>query len=324
MRRSLPALALALAVAAACGAPPAVEEAPPEPVVVDSSLDRAEVTVGQVATWTVEVEHDPTLEVDLDDPGARVGGVAIEDTRREEETLRSGRVRQQRTFRLRPDVAGSYVLPEVVVRHRPRAEGAEGGWQELTAPRIFLEAKALDVVAAEDGGDIRDIKPLEPRPTPPWGWIAAGVVGALALVAAIWGWRRWRRSRPAHVAPAAPWDIAFARLEALRGLDLHDEATLRRFHDEVSEISRGYVEARFGLNATDMTTEEIVDHVGELGALHPSARAGLLRALAAADRVKFALHLPAEAEVQQVWDDALLVVESTRELPGDTTPGVAG
>ena len=42
---------------------------------------------------------------------------------------------------------------------------------------------------------------------------------------------------------------------------------MRRFHFEISEVIRAYVENRFFLNATDLTTEEIVAQLGDLRGL---------------------------------------------------------
>lgn len=320
MRRSwggVLVLATMAMLAAGCSTPPASQDdASPEPVSVSSALDRASVTVGQAVTWTIEIERAAEVEIEVEDPGSTVGGLAVVDSRREEETLRSGRVRERRLVRMRPDVSGSYVIPEVVVRWRLQAaQGTDPApWSTESAARLFLEAEGLDVVSAEDGGDIRDIKALEPRPPLPWKPVAAALAGLLVLALGWWAWRRWRARRAVAPPPAPPWEVAWARLEALRQLDLEDEASLRAFHFELSEIVRAYVEGRFELNATDLTTEEIVAALDETGAFGGAPREALLRTLAATDRVKFARYQPGSEEVGRVWDDALFLVESTRPI----------
>ncbi len=294
-----------------------------DPVETRSRVDRAVATTGDVITYTVTVDHDPAYEIELPQTGADIAGFRIVDVGSEEPRDEGGRRILERWYKLRADLVGSYVLPPVEVAYRPIPAGGAGAAAENAEPpaedfetvrtsEIFIEVESV----LPEGGAVTDIRGLKPlrqveTPTPWWLWAAAGAGGTLLLAGGLLWWRRRRHRietppRPAH-------EIAFEALARLRDTDFEDEEAMRRFHFDISEVIRAYVEGRFTLNATDLTTEEIVAALDELRGLADDDRERLRRFLAATDRVKFAAYVPSEQEIESTYEDALSFVEATRE-----------
>ncbi len=294
-------------------APPVARE-PKAPVEASASVDRAVATTGDVLTFRVTVDHDPAYAVEIPEAGARIQGFRIVDVEREEPVERAGRIVREHVYRLRADLVGSYILPSISVRYRPAdaAEGAVAGAVETS--EIFVEVESV-LPADGSAEDIRELKPLRPLEARRSWWIAAIAVGALAALAvAVWLYRRRRAT--AHAPPLEPpHEVAFRALDALRGTDFGDPAAVRRFYFRVSETIRVYVEGRFGLNATDLTTEEILERLPAVDGL--DQREGTLIAgfLEHTDRVKFAEHQPSEPEIETTYESALGFVEATRLRP---------
>jgi hypothetical protein len=313
-RLSAAALAAVLAgcVAAEAPAPAPAADGPRPPVEATTAVDRAVATTGDVITYTVTVEHDPEFETELPEPGAEIAGFRIFDLGREKPAERRGRRIERRWYKLRADLVGSYVLPPVTVSYRPAAS-ADGDWQTIETSAIFVEVESV-LPADGEAADIRDLKPLRRvRRGPPWLWIGAGLAGLLLAAAAAWFW--YRRPRP-EAPPIAPHVLAFGELDELRrATDFDDPRAVRRFHFRISEVVRTYVEGRWGLNATDLTTEEILPELTELADLAAAEKARLSEFLRATDRVKFAEHQPSPNEIEATWEGALGFVEATRPRP---------
>ena len=100
--------------------------------------------------------------------------------------------------------------------------------------------------------DIRDIRgPKFDKPE----WIVAAVI-VVACVAALGGYAVWHRRR-AHPAPdPTPLELAERRLAAIRALML--PADSHRFAVEISAIVREFIERRFQVGATQLTTDEFL------------------------------------------------------------------
>jgi len=343
--RGLSALLLSLVLLlAACAeeAPPAPAE-PKAPVEAASSVDRAVATTGDVLTYTVTVDYDPAYTVEIPEPGAEIAGFRITDLGREEPREAAGRVIEERWYRLRADLVGSYVLPPVSVTYsasRPSdlpdeeedetadesesatSEEAVSSLETVQTSAIFVEVESvLPGDGDEAATDIRDLKPLqEVAPALPWVWIIAGAAALLLLLVAFLLLRR----RPAKVVPPEPaHEVAFRELNALRGTDFTDPEAVRRFYFRISEVVRTYVEGRFGLNATDLTTEEIVAELPKLTSLQGGPRQQLETFLEDTDRVKFADSATTEDEIGSTYDRALSFVEETRPLETPEAEGLA-
>ncbi len=317
----------------ACDQPPAdVEtEAPAEPkapVETRSRVDRAVATTGDVITYSVTVDHDPGYEVRLPETGADIAGFRIIDVGSEEPREEGGRRILERWYKLRADLVGSYVLPPVEVAFRPvvddgesETEGDEAdaevaeteqGFQSVQTSEIFIEVQSV-LPEGTEVTDIRGLKPLRQveTPTPWWVWALAGAATALLAVLGVWFWRRGRRK--VEVPPRPAHELAFEALARLRETDFEDLEAMRQFHFEISEVIRAYIERRFTLNATDLTTEEITALLDEVRGLTDDDSLRLRRFLDATDQVKFAAHEPSEEEIEGTYEGALSFVEATRE-----------
>ncbi len=308
------------------------------PVEARASADPAVATTGDVITYSVIVEHDPEIAITLPEPGAQIAGFRIIDLGQDEPKRIGERVVERRWYELRADLVGSYVLPPVTVSYRTSG-GEDGGGGEgdeetaetaeaeaaetatISTSEIFVEVQSV-LPADGEAADIRDIKPLQPLPRElPWRWITAGIALALLLLAAAGYWF-WRRRRPAVAKPALPAHLlAFRQLDALRGTDFSNPAAVRRFHFEISEVLRGYVEGRFGLNATDLTRQEIIPLLANLPGLDPQPREDLEQFLLATDRVKFAAFDPPPEEIERTYELALGFVEATAPKAEATEAG---
>jgi hypothetical protein len=282
------------------------------PVEARASVDRAVATTGDILTFQVTVLYDPAYEVDIPEPGAAIQGFRIVDSTREGPEQSDGRMERRLVYQLRADLVGSYILPSVAVAYRLAGASEEETVGAVETSEIFVEVESV-LPADGTAEEIRGLKPLRPIESERQWWIWAGLavlaLGALAL------YLRSRSRRPTVVVPPPPaHEVAFRTLDGLRGTDFADPAAVRRFYFQISEALRVYVEGRFGLNATDLTTEEILPKLGAFGQLADADRNGLESFLVHTDQVKFAEHQPTEQEIEATYEGALGFVEATRPV----------
>jgi hypothetical protein len=170
----------------------------------------------------------------------------------------------------------------------------------------------LSQVESADG--LRDIKPPVDIPS---GWIwFAWVLAAAALLALLyWAWHRWKK-RPAETPePYVPAHLrARKRLrEALLFIDQPREFCIR-----VSDAIRWYLEERFSFHAPERTTEEFLLELQRTNLLADQQKGSLGAFLERCDLVKFAKYEPAEAELRDLHQSALRLVEETEPAPEST------
>jgi len=176
------------------------------------------------------------------------------------------------------------------------------------AAAAATNAATRAVNSAAASPQFHDIKPpLEIVTIGTW----LGRIAAAALLGALlWlGWWLWRRRKPrtarAHRIP--PDERARTRLDAALALLDHPE----RFCTAVSEITRAYLEERFGLKAPDQTTEEFLADLPKNAVLDGRHKESLAGFLTGCDLVKFAKFEPARTDLEALHAAALDLVMQT-------------
>ena len=322
---TLPAALFAAVLLFGCAEQEVASESPRPPLEARVAVDKAVATTGDVITYSVEIETAPGLEAEMPEPGADIAGFRIIDLGRDPERSRGERTISRRWYRLRADLVGSYILPPIEVT----ATSEDGTMQSIETSEIFVEVQS---VLPADGAaqDIRDVKPLrDPPPSPIWPWVL--MAAAVLVLVGLWLWWRRRRRRAEIERRVPPHELAYQELDRLRRTDFEDLAQLREYYFQISEVLRRYVEGRWGLNATDLTTEEILPRLVDLQGLDADQEQGFEQFLHATDRVKYAAQVPQEREIEETYELALGFVESTAWAPAndegneaDRAPSAAG
>jgi hypothetical protein len=132
---------------------------------------------------------------------------------------------------------------------------------------------------------------------------------------------------PFQTQPTPPETTALERLASIR--HYIEEGAVRDFVRESSDILRTYIEARFGLRAPRLSTEEFLfeaEHSPHLDAEH---RARLAEFLFRCDRVKFGLGDLDATRMMSLYsaaEDFIRATASTATAPASisTTPAVSG
>lgn len=158
---------------------------------------------------------------------------------------------------------------------------------------------------------LRDVKQLEEIPS---GWAWAGRVG-LALALALlgwWAWKKWRqKAAERSLVPAIPPAVT-ARERLREALSLIDQP--QPFCFAITETLRTYLEAQFGLRATEQTTEEFLESLHQSLALDRKHKSVLEDFLTRCDLVKFAKVEPARVELEDLHQSALRLVDETENF----------
>lgn len=157
--------------------------------------------------------------------------------------------------------------------------------------------------------DIHDIKPPE-RPLSELDWRYAALAGAASvalLVILFWMRRRSKRGKAAAAVPQlSPTQRALTALDELRDVGRFDG---RAFYFRLSALLREYLQGRYGIDAPEMTVEELLPRIKDLDV--PKDLQGDLRAFfRAAEPVKFA---GATAVERQMEADHAFAVAFVRE-----------
>ena len=137
-------------------------------------------------------------------------------------------------------------------------------------------------------------------------WILAVLLLALAVFG-IWYWRKHRKTEVdadgnivrGPVIP--PYDKAVGDLENLRQQKLWQSGKVKEYFSSLTDIAREYIEGQFGLNAVEMTTDDILE---EVKPLHFSQETynKLKETMEVADLVKFAKYSAANLESENAMN----------------------
>ncbi len=301
----------------AAGPAAAQDPAPAGPAPsVDTTVSTTAAAVGDPITVVVTVRHAADAELRWPDPVDAAPFELLEPP-----AARSTEVEGGRESRLELRVAafdlGQLSFPSLDLE----VVDAGGG---VTPVATGAVAVAVESVGRDEGGDIRDIKgplaiPFAAVTLLPWLAAAAALAAA-----AVWlHRRRRRRTRPEARAPAVPprpaHEVALEALDALEAARLLERGEIKTYHVRLSDILRVYVEGRFGVDAMEMTTGEVVAALRgtEAGG---GVAADVRRLLDRCDLVKFAKLRPALPACRELAPLARSVVAAARVEPVPAAP----
>ncbi len=300
-------LFLLLTLALLCARPLAVRGE----VIVEAKLDTAEILIGQQVTLRLQVtttggqrvsfpDYDPQQELV---PGVEVVSSPAADTTR----LGDGaRRRIERRYVLTSFDAARYRLrPAVVV---------DG---DTVACRQAVELK-VNTVKVDTANTDKFYGPHGPVDAPfTWSgrllWPALVLVALCVAVVRLLKRLRDRRPRTRRVVipPKEPAHRkALAAMEKVRTMPRTDRAEAKAYYMKLTDVLRAYIGERFGINAREMTSSEIVDallHVGDATALRE-----LREVFETADLVKFAKHEATLPEADRSLLQAVDFVNTTK------------
>lgn len=284
---------------------------------VSTEVDSTRVTVGDRITMTVTVEHASSARAtwpdSLDLAPFEVLGARELPPEVSGDVARSGLALTLSAFEL-----GDLEIPafDVVVT------SADGTEEVVPTDRFGIEVVS---VGADDSGDIRDIR--GPMGIPIGAlWLALWVLLPLLVVAVLWIVARRLRAKKDETArpalgplPRPAHEVALEALTALDASPLLERGMVKEYHIEASDILRTYVEQRFGVDALEMTTVEVLAGL-EAAGVDARFRDGLRAFLEQCDLVKFAKVRPGSDASRQVLDLGRRVVLDSVPTPEPATP----
>ena len=266
----------------------------------------------------VTVRHGPDAEVRWPDP-VDAGPFEVLDPPVPRSAAADGVVESSLDLRVAAFELGELSFPPLEL------EVVDGGG-EATALATEAVPVTIESVGRDEGGDIRDIKgplaiPFAVVTLLPW------IAALLAVAAAAWIYRRYRRrTRPEALVPALPprpaHEVAREALDALEAAGLLERGEIKTYHIRLSDILRVYLEGRFGVDAMEMTTSEVLDGLHRTD-VDRGAVADVRRVLDRCDLVKFAKLRPAIPECRELLPLARRVVDVTAIVEPAPAPPAA-
>lgn len=186
--------------------------------------------------------------------------------------------------------------------------------------RVFPVAK--DSLVLNDFADISDVDRKWADYLPDfivdyWGAI---LIALILIGGGIYGYIYWQRRRKEPEAVEekkpllSPYDQAMVDLSALRARNLCEKGQEKEYYSELTDILRNYLERRFGINAMEMTSTQILKALRD----NPDTRLSkkyMDQVLEIADFVKFAKVRPLPVDNVRTYDNAINFVENTKPAP---------
>jgi hypothetical protein len=308
-----PMVSLALlALSAAAASAPDGGSVPPR---ISPVVSAEKVRLGEPFTYKVSVVHSPDERWELR-PVADLGAFGLRSSGRQRS---DGQELSTTTFRLEMALfeLGEHTLPTLVF-------DVVGGGAARTASVSGAAVEGLSSLpkdAATNGAALMDIKPNADVPVRSYRllWL---LLGLAALVVAALGVRRYLANRRARLPPPPPRPLrerTREALEALRAEALLTRGLVREYHFRLSDIVRGYLGERFGFEALECTSGELLSQVERLDPPGVEARA-LQRFVDQCDVAKFARAELSLAACDWALGYAFALVDATTPVAAAPVP----
>ena len=310
-------------------ASPVTRTAEDGPVKLTVHTDRDAVGPDDRLMLTLTIEAERGVEIQAPVFENVLGSFVIVDEAKPEPTAGDMTARLEHTYTLEGVLPGEHDIPAITVEYtddRPRADGS----RETTTGSVATAPIPIRV----DLG-LADVKgpatlPMSlPRKIILW---AVGLVAAMVAVALAARWWRKRRAIKEEQAPLARRLVAhqwaLAELDRLMAENLIAAGRVQEFYYRLNGLIRRYIELRFGLMASEQTSEEFIRALHRSPALDEPHKDLLREFTEACDPVKYAAIVPQRDDVDWVAESARRFVRETAwtgapEPPAEAEPAEA-
>ena len=231
------------------------------------------------------------------------------------DTTRIGSGRLQLNFSIPTQAfdSGTYTLPKFVYY---------AGKDSAVSNAVTFNVYPVNVTAEDPIAPLADV--VEPDGKRFYDWVPDWIIDfwwifiviVLALCASYWALRNYNKKGIPFIAPKVlpkPWEIAMDSLKRLKTRKLWEQGMEKEYFTDLTDILRTYLFERFGINAMEMTTRQIMDKIYESDL--SDKRDYVKQILSVADFVKFAKVRPLPADSIAAYENALKFVEET--IPTD-------
>ena len=238
--------------------------------------------------------------------GVELAGSPLVDTLKSD----SGGTELQTTFTFTSFDSGSHVIPII----NGYLENPDGSIDTVTFDAGKLEVTTIQIdTTSYKPFDVKDqmVYPYTVKEFLPWAGMLIAFV-AIVLLVLRW-WKRWRKKRSLFgkvVEPDSPYIAALKELEKIRNQKLWQNNQMKLYYTRITDVLREYIEARFGLQAMEKTSAEILKELLPAG-IDKNEYDSLKELLEVADLVKFAKYVPSELENENAIPRAIRFISST-------------
>lgn len=231
--------------------------------------------------------------------------------KRKDPSRRPGRIRA--SLVIAPFEEGSYVLPSLAVQR-----SREGTVDTLVFDPQTIEVCTIPIDTATFV--IHDIKdqiryPLTVQELLPYILAFQAFAVLVILIVCLIMTRKRAEQKAVHADP--PYIVALRGLDRYRGDRFWAPDKQKAMYSGITDTLRTYIEARFGINAEEMTTAEIFDGLKSSGDITPDLYAEVKELFELSDFVKFAKHTVGDEENARAIPTAVRFVTSTYQTQLD-------
>ena len=284
------------------------------------TADRADLTVGDPVTLTLEVTHPADHVVVVPRLGPEWGPFeVVSQTAAHANANGDGTETTSQQLTVTVFAPGAFETPDMSIYVR----GPDGGVERVFPPPVRL---TVNSVLAGTDEQLRDIRPPADLASPLWmrpaALAGAALAGLAVLVPAAYvASRRLGRRAPRPVLPLderTPWEIAVQEIDRVERLDLPGDGRFKEHYALVAAVIQAYVRATYLEEAddpgvTEMTTDEIGAALWQSQLDRKNARL-VVDLLNGANLVRFSNYTPLEAQAYEALRRARDLLESTRPL----------
>ena len=275
-----------------------------------AKLDSATLLMGKTTALHLEITQDKNARGFFTNEQADTLSAAIEIAERpaaDTVDLGNNRIQINRDLIIQCFDSGNWVI-------KPIAYVVNG--DTAYCNQVAIKVKPVDVSKMKD---IHDIKPVEEVPfslidwLPDYWWLWLLVL--LLIGGGLWAYFKYFKKGINPLKPLKkrlpPYDEAMANLQRLKAAQLWQQGQEKEYFTGLTDILRVYIDRRFGVNAVEMTSSQIIDtlkHNNETKAVNEQ----LEMILEVADIVKFANARPLADDNEVAYQRAVNFVEETR------------
>lgn len=286
------------------------------PVSITASLDSAYILMGKQTALKLDIVQDRGVQGTFINNNGDTLTREVEVIRAlkpDTTDLGSNREEIKRELIIQSFDSGLYTIPPFVY---------VAGNDTFTSNALALKVMP---VAVDSMATIHDYAGVAKPNTRIWDYLPDFIVEywwifliVLLLAAALFVWLRYIKGKKAiplvpKKKPVPPYEVAMQALNRLKSEKLCENGHEKEYYTRLTEILRIYLDKRFGINAMEMTSTQIMQQLRSNDDTKTSAPV-MKQILEMADFVKFAKVRPLPDDNQKAFANAVTFVENTRPV----------